>query len=425
MRKFYNAKLLTMEGEPEIINDAVVVVDGDRIAYAGPREKAGPEEKPGPDDMDCRGNLLMPGFKNAHAHSAMTLMRSYADGLPLQEWLTQKIFPLEARFKPEQISAFTKLAILEYLSSGITACFDMYLAPEDTARACEDMGFRCVQVGNVNNFSSSVQYIGELFDKLNVPGSLNSYILGCHAEYTCSVELLRSISELAHSKKAPLFLHVNETEREALECREKYGMPTLCFLDSLGFFDYGGGIYHGVHMTDEELDIMEKRGLSVVLNPGSNIKLASGMAPVSEYLKRGINCALGTDGASSNNALNMFREMYLVSGLSKLRDKDASAVPAKEVLKMATVNGSDCMGLGSARTLSEGQQADMIMIDLQAPNMRPGNDTISDLVFSCSDSNVLMTMVAGKILYYKGEYKTCDVEKLYAEVDDICRDLGM
>ncbi|MCR5303043.1 MAG: amidohydrolase [Lachnospiraceae bacterium] len=426
IKKFINARLITMEGKPEVIENGTVIVKDDKILFAGKGEDASKAYDGDADiENDCKGNILMPGFKNAHTHTAMTLMRSYADGLPLQDWLTQKIFPLEAKFTGEQIYTFTKLGILEYLTSGITACFDMYLAPEETARACSDMGFRCVQCGNVNNFSSSVENMERLYDSLNNSDPLNSYILGCHAEYTCSEELLKDIASLAEKKKAPVFLHANETKKEVDECEERHGKKVITYLDSLGLFNYGGGIYHGVHVTDEEMDILEKKNISVVLNPGSNTKLASGIAPVTEYLKRGINTALGTDGPSSNNCLDMFREMFLATGLSKLRDGNASAVPAEEVLKMATVNGSDCMGLENARTLTAGQQADMVMLDMHAPNMRPVNDVLSNIVYSGSKSNVLMTMVAGRILYESGEFPHCDKEKIYSEAENIQKELGL
>ncbi len=428
--RFYNARILTMASGNKIEKGELWTKD-DKIVFVGESRS---EEKTaeytgmvttGWDrEIDCNGNLLMPGFKNAHTHSGMTILRSYADDLPLQDWLTKQVFPVEAKLDDEKIFHLTKLAILEYLTSGITSIFDMYLTPESTAKACAKMGMRCVQVGNVNNFCSSVQYMDEMYKELNHTNPLLSYMIGCHAEYTCSKELLQSVSELAHQYKAPVFLHVSETEKEVEGCRERYGTTPAVFLDSIGMFDYGGGGYHCVHMSEEDMDIFEKKGLSAVTNPGSNTKLASGIAPISEFLRRGINVAIGTDGPASNNCLDMFREMFLVTGLAKLREKDASAVPAFEVLKMATVNGAKAMNLKQCDTLEDGKEADIIMIDLHQPNMQPLNNVANNIVYSGSKSNVKMTMIAGNILYEDGRFADgIDADEIYDTADRITEEI--
>ena len=325
--RFYNARILTMK-EAEDVFWGEVWVSNERIIYVGKQEdlekevEASGKERPLWDrEIDCKGNLLMPGFKNAHTHSGMTLLRSYADDLPLDEWLNTKIFPVEAKMTAEDIYELSKLAVLEYLTSGITAVFDMYLTPESIARSFDDMGMRCVQVGAVNNFSQSPELVEEMYLKLNGKSPLQSYMLGFHAEYTCSKELLSKIASLAHKYQAPVFTHLAETEGEVAGCMERYGMTPMAFLDSLGMFDYGGGGYHCVYMTEDDIRIMKEKGLYAVTNPGSNTKLASGIAPISEYLKAGVPVAIGTDGPSSNNCLDMFREMFLVTGLAKLKEK--------------------------------------------------------------------------------------------------------
>ena len=325
---------------------------------------------------------------------------------------------------PEDIYELSRLAILEYLTSGVTAVFDMYLTPESIARSFEDMGMRCVQVSALNNFSQSLKLMEEMYQKLNQPGSLNSYFLGFHAEYTCSRELLEQVASLAQKYQAPVFTHLAETEAEVEGCKERYGMTPLAFLDSIHMFDYGGGIYHGVHMTEEDLRIMKKRGLCIVTNPASNLKLASGIAPVTEYLKLGIPVAIGTDGPASNNCLDMFREMFLVTGLAKVREMDASAVDAKEVLKMATVNGAHAMGLKDCDVLAAGKYADMIRIDLKQPNMQPIHNICKNLVYSGSKANVKMTMVNGKILYENGVFaEELQAGKIYQTCEEITRKL--
>ncbi len=371
-------------------------------------------------EIDCEGNLLMPGFKNAHTHSGMTLLRSYADDMPLAEWLNDRVFPVEAKMDGEMIYHLTKLAILEYLTSGITAVFDMYLTPETIARACVDMGMRCVQVSAQNNFSQSLELTERMYQQLNHDDPLLGYFIGFHAEYTCSRELLEGVATLAHKYQAPVFTHLAETQAEVEGCKERYGMSPVKLLDSLGMFDYGGGGYHCVYLEEEDMEIFQKRGLSVVTNPGSNAKLASGIAPIAEYLKRGINVAIGTDGPASNNCLDMFREMFLVTGLAKLREKDAAAVDAWEVLKMATVNGSKAMNLPDTDVLAKGKAADLIMIDLHQPNMQPINNIPKNIVYSGSKQNVKMTMIQGKILYENGQFtKAYDVEEIYRKANEI------
>ena len=408
--RLYNARILTMQ-EGEQIFEGEIWIRDDRILYVGDGKNVDGvyDELKIPcliwdREVDCEKNLLMPGFKNAHTHSGMTVLRSYADDLPLKDWLNKQVFPVEAKLTAEDICELTKLAVLEYLTSGITAVFDMYLTPESIARAFDEMGMRCVQVGAVNNFSQSLELVEKMYQKLNQGSPLQSYMLGFHAEYTCSPELLKGIAALAHKYKAPVYTHLSETEEEVAECRERYGVTPLKYLDGLGIFDYGGGGYHCVHVTEEEIGIMKAKGLYAVTNPGSNTKLASGIAPVSDFLKAGIPVAIGTDGPASNNCLDMFREMFLVTGLAKLKQKDASAVDAMEVLKMATVNGALAMGLRDADILAAGKLADIIMIDLMQPNMQPINNIPKNIVYSGSKSNVAMTMIGGKILYEKGRF---------------------
>ena len=426
--RFYNARILTMQ-TTDILEGELWVQD-DKILYVGESgdvaaicQKLSIESILWDREIDCQGNLLLPGFKNAHTHSAMTFLRSYADDLPLQDWLTKQIFPMEAKLDGEMICHLTKLAVLEYLTSGITAVFDMYLTPETTAQACVEMGMRCVQVSGVSGqegFEASLAKMEERYRTLNQLDPLHSYFIGFHAEYTCSKQLLEQVASMAHKYQAPVFTHLSETKAEVEGCKERYGMSPVKLLDSLGMFDYGGGGYHCVWLDEADMEIFQKRGISVVTNPASNAKLASGIAPISDYLKRGINVAIGTDGPASNNCLDMFREMFLVTGLAKLKEQDAAAVDALEVLKMATVNGSLAMNLPETDVLAEGKQADLIMIDLHQPNMQPLNNIPKNLVYSGSKQNVKMTMIRGKILYENGAFtKAYDVEEIYRKANEI------
>lgn len=401
MIRFYNGRVLTLTHGTALSGDEVWT-DGDRIAYVGPaREGAGPFER----EIDLRGDLLLPGFKDAHTHSAMTFLRSYADDLPLQSWLFDKVFPLEARLTPEHIYAFTRLAILEYLSSGITASFDMYYHLDAYAQANIDSGFRtviCCAVGASNPDWKSAE---RDYARFNALDPLVGYRLGFHAEYTASDALLRYVSELAHAFRAPVWTHNSETESEVAGCRERHGglTPTEYF-DSLGLFDFGGGGYHCVWLSEHDMDIFKARGLWAVTCPGSNAKLASGVAPLCRLQEKGVKLALGTDGPASNNALDMFREMYLACVLQKLAQKDASACGADAVLTAAAAGGAQAMGLPGGDAVAPGKLADLTVIDLSRPNMRPLHNIPRNLVYSGSKENVRLTMVAGKILYENGEF---------------------
>ena len=421
--RFYNARILTMEEEKgkdcdlrEIFFGEVHVKDS-QISYVGKETNTALKFDR---EIDCKGNLLMPGFKNAHTHSGMTAMRSYADGLPLKEWLETKIFPMEANMSGDDVKLLSKLAIMEYLTSGITAAMDMYLTPYTIADAFTECGMRIVQVSGINKFGPSIEEFEDRFLKINGKNPLSTQLMGFHAEYTCDKELLTKLSDLAHKYKQPMYTHNSETKVEFDECVGRYGVSPTVFLDSLGLFDFGGGGYHCVYLTDEDIEIFKKHDMSVISNPGSNTKLASGIAPIQKFIDSGLNVALGTDGPSSNNCLDMFREMFLVTGLAKLRENNASAVDALTVLKMATKNGAKAMLLDDCDVLAKGKQADMIMIDLCKPNMQPLNDIARNIVFSGSKQNVKMTMVAGKILYEDGKYNIgIDEETVYKEANDI------
>lgn len=432
MIRFYNGKLLTMDGELQVQESCEVWVDRDRIVLAGDARRVREfcrtqAEKAGKDgaqaeisferEINLHGNLLMPGFKDAHTHSPMTFLRSYADDMPLQDWLYKQVFPMEAKLTPEMIYHFTKLAVLEYLTSGITASFDMYVEPEANARANLEMGFRTVLCGTLNDFKDSIKTLEGFYRKYNQYHPLISYQLGFHAEYTTSEGLLRDLAALAGQYRAPVYTHLSETTAEVVGCEERYGSSPVKTLAEMGLWEYGGGGFHCVHVSEEDMDIIKEKGIYVVTNPASNAKLASGIAPICAMLEREIPLAIGTDGPASNNCLDMFREMFLVTGLAKLREQNAAACPAEAVLKMATAGGAAAMGLKDCDCIAEGKQADLIVIDLHQPNMQPEHNLVKNLVYSGSKQNVLLTMVAGRILYENGQFFTGeDPEQIYEEV---------
>ena len=418
MIRFTNGKTLRFDGGAHLTDEEVWVED-DAIVYVGaPRADAPAFSR----TVDLQGDLLMPGFKNAHTHTAMVFLRSLADDMPLDRWLSEQVWPNEARLTPEAVYDLTRLGILEYLSSGITASFDMYVKNDAYAQANIDSGFRTVICSGLNNFDADVENIEREYLKFNALHPLVSYRLGIHAEYTTCMERMEYLVGLAEKYRAPCFTHLCETKSEVDGCMERYGLTPPQLLDRIGFFRYGGGGFHCNYMSEEDIALFAEKGLWAVTNPGSNCKLASGVAPITALRRAGVGLAIGTDGAGSNNALDMFREMYLVTALQKLREKDAAACPAEEVLEMACVGGARAMGLDDCTDIAPGMKADLVVLDLQRPNMQPENNLIKNIVYAGSKENVRLTMVAGRVLYERGEFFLGeDARSIYRKANDFIR----
>ena len=393
-----NIRLLKMTDDHIIFTN--MVIEDDKIAYIGDDyQMCFPFDK----TIDCHGNLVMPGFKNAHTHSAMTFLRSKTDDHALHDWLFNVVIPREELLKKKDVYELAKLAYLEYLTSGITACFDQYYFPLESGRAAEEMGMRILLLGTYNKKCTDLV---KLYHDINNKNGLVRYCFGVHAEYTLGKGELEKVVEACHTTKSPFFAHISETEGEVKSCYENRGMSPVSFFEKMGAYDYGGGGYHCCFFDDNDIEIYKRHNLSIVTCPGSNSKLASGIAPVCKFIDAGVNVAIGTDGPASNNSLDMFKEMTLLYSLQKLTLKDATALPAFTILKMATVNGAKAMGLDDCDVLEVGKKADLIEIDLQRPNMQPINNIINNLVYSGSKENIKMTMINGRILYRDGKFYT-------------------
>ena len=415
---FKNARILTMANENIIEGD--LVVNDNRIAYIGNDSSSfAPFDRV----IDVNKNLLMPGFKNAHAHSAMVFLRGKADDVVLQDWLFKIIFPREEKLIASDIYHLNKVAYLEYLSSGITACFDHYYYPLEGAKAAEEIGFRTLLLATYDQKYTRGEDLYRNYHHFNdKKDGLVRYTIGFHAEYTTDDELLRGTKETLQALKCPFYTHISETKKEVEECKERHDKTPVQYLYDEGLFKYGGGGFHCVHLTKEEVEIFKKNKLSVISCPGSNLKLASGIAPLTYFYNEGINIALGTDGPASNNSLDMFKEMYLAATLQKVLTNDPISIPAFEILKMATVNSAKVMGLDEADILAPGKYADIIMIDLYKPNMQPLNNIVTNLVYAGSKDNVMMTMINGRILYESGQYFLNETkEEIYAKAEEIAR----
>lgn len=417
--RFYNALVLTEVGKE--IFSGEVCTDGNVITYIGTERQEGKFDR----EINLGGNLIMPSFKNAHTHSAMTFLRSYADDMPLNDWLFKQVFPMEAKLSPDDVYELSKLAALEYFSGGTTAAFDMYFHPDSIVQAAVDCGLRLVLCGAVSggdnqaDYDSALSRLEDYFDRFNRVNPLVSFKMGFHAEYTTDISILKGIAELAKKYKQPLYTHNSETASEVQGCIERHGVTPTVLMENLGMFEYGGGGFHCVHMSDEDLEIFKRRKLYVVTNPCSNCKLASGIAPLAKMNEMGINLAVGTDGPASNNALDMFREMYLASVLQKVRENDAAAMPADAVLRAATSGGAMAMGLDDCVSLAAGNKADMVVIDMNRPNMQPVNNIQKNLVFAGTRDNVKMTVCDGVVVYEDGRFPTLDAERIYAKANEI------
>ena len=293
-----NARILKMNDEDIFLGN--VVVENDRIIYIGEDfSKYAPFDI----ERDCKGNVLMPGFKNAHTHSAMTFLRSKSDDCTLQDWLFGVVLPREEKFRKNDVYELAKIAYLEYLTSGITACFDQYYTPLESGRAAEEMGMRIVLLGTYNGKTD----IRALYRQLNNQDGLVRYCIGVHAEYTLEKNELENVVGALHELKAPFFVHICETEKEVKECYERRGMSPVAFFEKMGAYDYGGGGYHCCYFSDDDIEIFKKHDCTVVTCPGSNCKLASGIAPISKYLEKGLRVAIGTDGPSSKSHKQVLR----------------------------------------------------------------------------------------------------------------------
>ncbi len=420
MIRFYNGKTLSFGGGINVRDDEVWV-DGNSIVYVGPAREDMPAFQR---QIDLKGDLLMPGFKDAHTHTAMVFLRSYADDLPLQDWMYNKVFPYEAKLTPEAIYQFTRLGIMEYLSSGITASFDMYFYNEAYAKANVDCGFRTVICSAMNDFDADPTNIEREYLRFNNYNELVSYKLGIHAEYTTSLQRMEYMASLAEKYQAPCYMHCCETKTEVEGCIERHGLTPPQLLDRMGLFRYGGGGFHCVWMSQEDIELFARKGIYAVTNPASNVKLASGIAPVDKLLAAGVPMAIGTDGAASNNALDMFREMYLASCMQKLSLMDAAAGKAEDMLTMACVGGAHAMGLADCDDIAPGKKADLCVIDLHRPNMQPLLNIPKNLVYSGSKENVRLTMVNGRVLYENGQFFIGEEpEEIYRQVNSLCRSM--
>ncbi len=414
-----NALLVTMDEKmPDYFHGDLLVVD-DRLARIS--ENPAMIEPTGSETViDGSKLLVMPGLINTHGHTAMTLFRSYADDLPLKEWLEEKIWPIEEYLSAEDVYWGTKLAICEMLKGGTTTFTDMYFFMDKVAEAAAESGIRAfLSRGMIGFGDSAAKGLKEseefIYSWHGAEGGRINVTLGPHALYTCPPGYLERVITLADKTKRSLQIHLSETKLEVEESYEKYGKSPIEQVAELGLFKSRVTAAHCVHVSERDLDVLAENKVGVAHNPGSNLKLGSGVAPVARMLAKGIKVGIGTDGASSNNNLDMFEELRLASLLAKGIAMDPTLLNAKSTLRMATLMGAKALFLENCGCLKEGWKADLIGLYLDVPHLTPMHDPTAQVVYAASAADVALVLVDGKILLEKGELKTIDEAKIRME----------
>jgi len=375
--------------------------------------------------------LAIPGFVNSHTHAYMTLFRNRADDLDFSDWLFGNIMPLEDRLLKEDTYWGALLSCMEMIRTGTTTFLDMYMFTDATAQAVLDSGMRAVLSrglsGGEDDIEGGKRRIAEATAEIEAwKGHDNiSFMIAPHAPYSCDPNYMREAAELAAKLDLGIHTHISESRSEVEQIKEKYGCTPPELMDRAGLLTGRTVAAHCVYLTDSDMALLAERGVSVATNPVSNLKLGNGIAKVPEMIEAGINVCLGTDGAASNNALNMFRDLSFLTLVHKGRLENAVSVSAAEGLKIATVNGAKALGLGGVTgEIREGYKADITILDLNKPSLTPGNNLISALSYSANGSEVDTVIVGGKILYDAGEYTTIDTEKVMWNVQKIVERLG-
>ena len=381
--------------------------------------------------IDGAGKLLIPGLINSHTHIPMTILRNAADDLRFHDWLFGRILPLEEKLTAEDCYWGTQLGLMEMLRTGTTCFLDMYDFVDHLAEAVCDAGARAVLsrglMGGAEDLAGGERRLKEAVAEIaRWKGRDNlSFMLAPHAPYTCDPGYQREVAETARQLGLGLHTHIAESVREVEECVAKYGQRPTALLEETGLLTDRTVAAHCVHLDEADIGRLAACGVHVAHNPVSNLKLANGVAPVPKLLAAGVNVALGTDGAASNNTLNLFRDLSLATLIHKGVSGDPEAVPAAQGLEMVWGNGAKALGLGNAGKLAEGFLADLALIDLSHANLQPQNDPVTALAYAASGHEVALTMVGGKILYENGAYPTIDAVRVYEEVEKTCRRIGL
>lgn len=403
-----------------------ILIDGSQISAIGTIPQAVLEGED-LEIIDGSHTLAMPGLVNTHNHAAMTLLRSFADDMELMPWLTERIWPAEAKMSDEHIYWGSILSMAEMIASGTTTFADMYSSMDHVAQAVAEIGIRadlsrgCIE--STDHEFNSIRENKDLFDKWHGQAEGRIHVrFGPHAPFTCPPAYMTKILETAQDCQAGLHVHVAETLDELRQIREGYGKTPVEYLNDLGVFERPTLAAHCVHLTERDMDILAAHSVGVAHCPVSNMKLASGTAPIPQLLAKNITVGLGTDGASSNNSMNLMRDLSVCSFLHKLNSMDPTALNAYDILRMATIGGAQALGWEQEiGTLEVGKKADVILIDIDKLHYYPHNNIISDLVYSSQGSDVKTSIINGQIIMRDRRFLHLDVEKVKAEMSQAAR----
>jgi len=425
---FSDIIVITMDDARPVLSHGYVGIEGKKVSYVGdkPPDAAAPQAA-------CVVNgsrrLLMPGIVNSHSHLPMALLRGFADDYRLKDWLYDHIFPAEGKMDERCIAAGVRLGLAECIRFGVVSCTDMYLHLSQIAEAVHESGVKanitnallCLDMDKFDfEKDRGVMQVREVLANFKGRGDGRLIVdAGIHAEYTSGPEAWRKSVALAEENNLRIQLHLSETKEEHEGCVKRYGKTPTEALNEYGVFTRKVTAAHGCWLTESDMDILAKSGATIAHCPISNLKLASGIAPVMKMRDHGVNVALGTDGVCSNNNHDMFEEIKTAALLQKYLTGDPSVLPAYEAIKMATVNGAAGQGReAETGRIAPGYDADIIMLDLDAPHLLPLNDPLAAVAYAARGSDVCMTMVQGRILYQNGEHKTIDMGKVRHEVEN-------
>ncbi len=414
---------ITLEDPPVRAGVSIAVEDGLIARIAGSLDELPYPEREFDTVIPGKDKLVLPGFVNAHTHLAMTLLRGYADDLPLMEWLREKIWPLEAKLTPDDIYWGSVLGLCEMIRSGTTCFADMYFAMDRVARAVEESGLRALLSYGIiapepgEKLDRELKIAQEFIERFH--NSANGRVRAAvspHAPYTCHLRVWERAVELAHEHHILVHTHISETRTEVEEAQKRWGKTPVQYLRDLGVFEVPVLAAHCVHLTDEDIATLKAHEVYPVHNPTSNLKLASGVAPVWRLLQEGMVVALGTDGTASNNDLDMIEEIRLAALLQKGILQEATALPALEALKLGTAYGARALGWADMGTISVGKRADLVILETTGPHWVPDYDPVSQVVYAAKAADVTTVIVDGRIVMRDKEILTLDEERAKAEV---------
>ncbi len=423
-----NVDIITMTGEQNVIIGGEIAIEGNKLLFVGEKGSIPGDFIP-EIEIDGSGTVAMPGFVNCHTHAAMTLLRGYADDLPLMEWLNNKIWPIEDKMLPEDIYYGSLLACLEMIKSGTTTFVDMYASMDQVAKAAEQSGLRAVLsrglIGAAPNALQALEESKEFIKKHhNTANGRITTMLGPHAPYTCPPDYLEKVTEAAEELGVGIHIHLAETLTEHQDIVKQYGKTPIKHTADIGLFKYHTIAAHCVHVDDQDIQILAENNVGVAHNPESNMKLASGIAPVQKMLNAGVKVGLGTDGASSNNNLDMLEEMRTAALLHKVANMDPTVMPAYTALEMATFSGAKVLGMdGEIGQLKPGLKADVILVNFKAPHLYPHHDCCAHIVYAAQSADVQTVIIDGELVMQDRKVLTIDEEEVLNKAAECTRKL--